>query len=105
MPWRRLLPELRSICAFGSGSRAAWSSLATLAACLSSLAPPGAVLIATSTRDLVGGLFRYKQIGPVTVAEIPEPVAAWLVVGEGAVESRFDALRASGLSPMVGRQE
>jgi len=90
----------------GSGATAEIiGELPSLAACLSSLAPPGAVLIATSTRDLVGGLFRYKQIGPVTVAEIPEPVAAWLVVGEGAVESRFDALRASGLLPMVGRQE
>jgi DNA-binding response OmpR family regulator/class 3 adenylate cyclase/predicted ATPase len=79
--------------------------LPSLAASLNSLAPPNAVLIATSTRDLVGGLFRYKQIGPITVPEIPEPVAAWQVVGEGAVESRFDALRASELSPMVGRQE
>src|SRR6266436_2510164 len=90
----------------GSGATAEIiGELPSLAACLNALAPPGAVLIATSTRDLVGGLFRYKQIGPVTVAEIPEPIAAWEVVGEGAVESRFDALRASGLSPMVGRQE
>ena len=34
------------------------------------------------------------------------PVAAWRVRGEGAVESRFEALHsAAALSPLVGREE
>jgi DNA-binding response OmpR family regulator/class 3 adenylate cyclase/predicted ATPase len=76
-----------------------------LAVRLMSLAPPNAVLIAANTRNLLGGTFRYKQVGPVDVPGIPEPIAAWQVAGDSPVESRFDALRASRHSPMVGREE
>jgi DNA-binding response OmpR family regulator/class 3 adenylate cyclase len=77
----------------------------SLAAHLRLLAVPDAVLIADNTRDLVRGLFRYKKIDPIRLPDAEEPIAAWQVVGESMVESRFDALRASGLVPMVGRDE
>jgi len=77
---------------------------ASLAAQLRSLAAPDAVLIADDTRDLVRGLFKYKKIDPINLWDTEEPIAAWQVVGESVVESRFDALRASGLVPMVGRE-
>ena len=34
----------------------------------------------------------------------PVPVRAWRVVGEGAAESRFEALHGAGLTPLVGRE-
>jgi DNA-binding response OmpR family regulator/predicted ATPase len=76
-----------------------------LAARLSLLAPPDAVLIAAPTHDLVGDLFRYAEVGPLTVPDVPQSTAAWHVIGEGSVESRFDALRKRRRYPMVGREE
>jgi class 3 adenylate cyclase/predicted ATPase len=76
-----------------------------LAARLQALAEPGAVVIATGTRRLVGDLFEYRDLGAVEVKGIAEPVPVWQVLGPSAVESRFEALRGSALSPMVGRDE
>ena len=76
-----------------------------LAARLQALAEPGAVVIAARTRRLVGDLFDYRDLGAVEVKGIAEPVPVWQVLGSSAVESRFEALRGSTLSPMVGRDE
>ena len=32
-------------------------------------------------------------------------IAAWQVLGTGSIESRFEALRSSALTPLVGREE
>jgi class 3 adenylate cyclase/predicted ATPase len=72
---------------------------------LASLAPSDGALISAHTRDLVGSLFRYREVSPVTLPDLQEPLAAWQVVGETVLESRFSALRDSALSPMVGRAE
>src|SRR5262245_17812898 len=76
-----------------------------LAARLPSMAPPDTVLIAASTRDLVRGLFDYHEVGPFVVEGLAEPVQAWKVIGVSAAESRFEALRGEGLTPLVGRAE
>src|SRR5262249_27937643 len=74
-----------------------------LAARFQTLAEPGAVVISASTRQLTGGLFEYRDLGPVALkgfAEIP----AWQVLGTVAVESRLEALRAT-TTPLIGRDE
>ena len=76
-----------------------------LAARLQALAEPNAVVIAASTRRLVGDLFEYRDLGAVEVKGIAEPVPAWQVLRPSAVESRFEALRGSALTPLVGREE
>lgn len=76
-----------------------------LAARLQELAPANAVLIAESTRRLVGDLFDYRDLGPVAIRGIAGPVSAVQVLGEGTVESRFEALRLATLSPLIGRGE
>jgi predicted ATPase/class 3 adenylate cyclase len=76
-----------------------------LAARLQSIAPPDTVVIAANTRDLVRGLFDYHEIGNVALEGLAEPVPAWQVVGTSAVESRFEALREGGSSPLIGRDE
>ncbi len=76
-----------------------------LAARLQEMGTPGAVLIADSTRRLVGDLFEYRDLGFVDVKGLAEPVPAWQVLGEGTVENRFEALRSASLSPLVGRDE
>src|SRR5271166_5825816 len=76
-----------------------------LAARLQALAEPDAVVIAAGTRRLVGDLFEYRDLGAVEVKGIAAPVLAWQVLRPSAVASRFEALRGSALTPLVGRDE
>src|SRR6267378_4222858 len=76
-----------------------------LAARLQALAEADAVVIAAGTRRLVGDLFEYRDLGVVEVKGIAGPVPAWQVLRSSAVESRFEALRGSALTPLVGRDE
>jgi class 3 adenylate cyclase len=76
-----------------------------LAARLQALAEPDAVLIAASTRRLVGDLFECSNLGTHEVKGFDMPVPAWRVLRPSIVESRFEALRGSALTPLVGRDE
>jgi predicted ATPase len=76
-----------------------------LAARLQALAEPDAVVIAANTRRLVGDLFEYRDLGAVEVKGIAAPVPAWQVLRPSVVESRFEALHGSALTPLVGRDE
>jgi class 3 adenylate cyclase/predicted ATPase len=76
-----------------------------LAARLQALAEPNAVVIAASTRRLVGDLFEYSDLGTLEVKGIDLPVPAWQVLQPSIVESRFEALRGSALSPLIGRDD
>jgi predicted ATPase/class 3 adenylate cyclase len=76
-----------------------------LAARLQALAEPDAVVIAAGTRRLVGDLFEYSDLGAVEVKGIAAPVPAWRVLRPSVVASRFEALRGSALSPLIGRDE
>jgi predicted ATPase/class 3 adenylate cyclase len=76
-----------------------------LAARLQALAEPNTVVIATGTRRLLGGLFEYRDLGAVAVKGIAGPVPAWQVLRPSAVASRFEALRGSALTPLIGRDE
>jgi hypothetical protein len=63
------------------------------------------VVIAESTRKLLGNLFDLQDLGGQDVKGIGVPVRAWGVLRPASVESRFEALRASGLTELVGREE
>src|SRR5882672_7193417 len=76
-----------------------------LAARLQALAEPDAVVIAASTRRLVGNLFEYRDLGAVELKGIAAPVSVWQVLRPSVVASRFEALRGSALTPLVGRDE
>jgi predicted ATPase/class 3 adenylate cyclase len=76
-----------------------------LAARLQTLAEPGTVVIAASTRRLVADLFEYRDLGTVEVKGIAAPVLAWQVLGPSSVASRFEALRGAALSRLIGRDE
>jgi class 3 adenylate cyclase/predicted ATPase len=77
-----------------------------LAARLQALADPGTVVIAPSTRQLVGALFDYRDLGLTEVKGFAEPVRAWQVLRASAIASRFEALHANAaLTPLVGRSE
>ena len=76
-----------------------------LAARLQGIAEPNAVVIAESTRKLVGNLFELENLGVQELKGISAPVRSWTAVRPASVESRFDALHASGLTELVGREE
>jgi len=75
-----------------------------LAARLQALAEPGTIVVAASTRRLLGDLFRLRDLGRHEVKGIAEPIAAWAVEGVSASESRFEAVRAAGLTDLIGRE-
>src|SRR5271167_4305081 len=76
-----------------------------LAARLQALAEPDSVVIATGTRRLVGDFFEYRDLGVVEVKGLAGPVPAWQVLRPNVVASRFEALRGSALTRLVGRDE
>jgi class 3 adenylate cyclase len=76
-----------------------------LAARLQALAQPGTVTIGPTTRRLIGGLFDYRNLDAIEVGGRAGPVPAWQVLRPSVIESRFEALRGSALTPLVGRNE
>ena len=76
-----------------------------LAARLQALAKPDTVVIAESTRKLLGGLFDLQDLGTSEVKGIAEPVRAYAALRPSAVESRFEALHGAVLTALVGREE
>jgi class 3 adenylate cyclase len=76
-----------------------------LAARLQGSAAPNAVVIAESTRKLVGNLFELKDLGAQVVKGISGPVRAWAAIRPSFVESRFEALHGAGLTELIGRDE
>jgi class 3 adenylate cyclase len=76
-----------------------------LAARLQAIAEPNMVVIAEGTRKLLGNLFELEDLGPRDLKGIARPVPAWAALRASSVESRFEALHASGLTALVGRGE
>jgi class 3 adenylate cyclase len=76
-----------------------------LAARLQGIAEPNTVVVAESTRKLLGGLFDLQDLGEKDLKGIAGPVRAWGALRPASVEGRFDALHASGLTELVGREE
>ena len=76
----------------------------SIAARLQTLAEPGTVVIAASTRRLIGDLFCLRDLGLHNVKGIAEPIAAWVVDGVSASESRFEAIHAAGVNVLIGRE-
>ena len=76
-----------------------------LAARLQGVAEPNSVVIAESTRKLLGHLFELENLRAQDLKGIAGPVPAWAALRPASVESRFEAFHASGLTELVGREE
>jgi class 3 adenylate cyclase/tRNA A37 threonylcarbamoyladenosine biosynthesis protein TsaE len=76
-----------------------------LAARLQGIAEPNMVVIAESTRRLLGNLFELTDLGARELKGIAGPVGAWAALRASTIESRFEALHANGLAGLVGREE
>jgi class 3 adenylate cyclase/tRNA A37 threonylcarbamoyladenosine biosynthesis protein TsaE len=76
-----------------------------LAARLQGIAEPNTVVLAEGTRKLLGILFEFEDLGTQDLKGISGPVRAWVALRPASVESRFEAMHASGLTELVGRDE
>ena len=63
-----------------------------LAARLQGIAQPNTVVVAESTRKLLGNLFELQDLGTRELKGMAEPVRAWAALRANSVESRFEAL-------------
>src|ERR1700733_5683549 len=89
----------------GDQSKLAVGSTPNLAARLQGLALADKIVIAASTRRLVGNAFELTDLGENDLKGIAEPVHAWRVKRALVTESRFDARHGGGrLTPLVGRE-
>ncbi len=76
-----------------------------VAARMQALAGPNGVVIDGATRRLIGGLFDCRDLGVFALKGLRVRVPAWQVIGPSAIESRFEALRAGNVTPLIGRDE
>ena len=75
-----------------------------IAARVQTLVEPNTVVLADSTRRLLGDLFSLRDLGLHELKGISEPVRAWAVQGLSASESRFEAVHTIGLADLIDRE-
>src|SRR5262249_13346246 len=75
-----------------------------IAARLQSLATPNSVVIGERTRRLLGGAFAVEDLGLHEFKGVATSIRVYGIRGESAVESRFEAASARGLTPLIGRE-
>ena len=71
-----------------------------LAARLQGVAEPNSVVIAESTRKLLGNLFELEDLGAQDLKGIAGPVRTWAALRPSSVESRFEAMHATALTEL-----
>ncbi len=75
-----------------------------LAARLQDLAKPGSIVVAASTRRLLGSRFRLCDLGRQELKGFAGPIEYWAVEGVSVSESRFESVRSGRLTGFVGRE-
>jgi hypothetical protein len=90
----------------GGGSRQEQLALGdtpNVASRIQGLAMPDTVLISPATFRLVRGFFLYQDLGTHALKGLTAPVQVYRILGESTAQSRLDVGRATGLTPLVGR--
>jgi class 3 adenylate cyclase len=89
-----------------AGATTALGDAPNLAARLQSLAGPGEVVIAPTTRRLLGDVFALADMGEHQLKGIAGAVQVWRVEAVRQTEARFDAAHSgTELAALVGREE
>ena len=94
--------------AMGSGDRQehlALGATPNLAARLQGQAAPDTVVISAATHQLVQGLFTCQALDTSALKGLDQPLEVYQVLGASAASSRWEAAVATGLTPLVGREE
>ena len=86
--------------------RLALGGTVNIAARLEGEAEPGSIVVSNATRHLVQGAFVFEELGERSLKGIEGPVAlSRPVQATGGVRSRLALAGASGLTPLVGREQ
>jgi hypothetical protein len=62
------------------------------------------LVVADGTRKLLGNLFELEDLGLKELKGISKPARAWAAIRPSSVESRFEALHATDMTALVGRE-
>ncbi len=89
----------------GTQQRGIAGETPNLAGRLQAIAEPGTVVIAQSTRKLLGNLFELQDLGTKDLKGIAGTVQVWAALQPSSAVSRFEALHGTGLTALVGREE
>jgi len=92
----------------GSGHRLEQLALGktpNIAARLEGLAEPNTIVISDMTHRLVTGFFHCKDLDTRSLKGIAEPMRVYQVLHESTARSRLDVATATGLTPLVGRED
>jgi class 3 adenylate cyclase/predicted ATPase len=76
-----------------------------LAARLQGIAEANMVVICEGTRRLLGNLFALEDLGPKELRGLTDPTRAWAALRASSAEGRFEAMHATGLTTLIGRDE
>ncbi len=76
-----------------------------LAARLQGLARPGTVVVAEQTKRLLGGQFKYEDLGTARLKGFSLPVRAYRVIAPVDTRLRYEATRGRRMPPLVGRED
>jgi predicted ATPase len=72
---------------------------------LQGVAEPNTVVIAESTRKLVGNLFELDDLAAKNLKGVEGPTRAYAALRPSSVEGRFEALHSGSVIELVGREE
>jgi AAA ATPase-like protein/adenylate/guanylate cyclase family protein len=86
------------------GAMAIVGETPNIAARLQTIAEPGTVIISAPTYRLIEGFFNHRSLGAHTLKGVAEPIELYSVLGESAIQSRFERAVATGLTPFVSRE-
>jgi predicted ATPase/class 3 adenylate cyclase/predicted negative regulator of RcsB-dependent stress response len=84
-------------------SHEVFGQLPSLAMRLQAACPPDSVLISAATHQLVHNQFVCTDAGRKRLKGFPESTLVYQVIGARALSLNFDARRAGGLTPFIGR--
>jgi class 3 adenylate cyclase len=74
-----------------------------LAARIEGLATPGSIAVAESTYRATQGYFRFRELGPIALKGVSEPIRVYELEGMGALHTPLEVSRSRGFSRFVGR--
>ena len=88
-----------------SGASNRWRDAEPCGALAGRLRSRTAWLLPKARESSLGNLFELEDLGAKDLKGIAGPVRAWAALRAGSAEGRFEALHASGLTALVGREE
>jgi class 3 adenylate cyclase len=76
-----------------------------IAARLQGIAAPDTLVISAATLQLLGGFFACQPLGTRPIKGLDQPLEVYRVLYESMARSRLEAAGATGLTPLVGREQ